>query len=95
VLAELADNPMVTLNRSVAAAMVHGPATGLEMLAALDADPRMTEHHRLHAVRAHLYERAGNHPAAIAHYAAAAERTTSTPERNYLLLQAARLRDRR
>lgn len=91
VLAQLSDNPMVTLSRAVAAAMVHGPAHGLDLLAPLDADPRIAGHHRLHAVRAHLLEKAGDLPAAIAHYCAAAERTTSIPERNYLLLQAARL----
>lgn len=31
------------------------------------------------------------HERAIAHYRAAAERTTSIPERNYLLVKAARL----
>jgi predicted RNA polymerase sigma factor len=51
----------------------------------------MTHHHRLLAVRAHLLEMAGNHQAAIAHYKAAAGRTTSIPERNYLMAQAGRL----
>jgi predicted RNA polymerase sigma factor len=90
-LGRLSDNPMVALSRAVAAAMVHGPAAGLGLLAALDADPRMRGHHRLDAVRAHLLERAGDHAGAIAHYAAAARRTTSLPERNYLVEQAARL----
>jgi predicted RNA polymerase sigma factor len=82
---------MVTLNHAIAAAMVHGPLTGLEMLKALDADERLARHHRLDAVRAHLHEMAGDHQAAIAHYLAAAGRTTSIPERNYLGSQAARL----
>ena len=56
----IAPNPMVTLNRAVAVAMVRGPAAGLELLATLEADPRMAGHHRLHAVRAHLLERAGD-----------------------------------
>jgi hypothetical protein len=34
---------------------------------------------------------AGDHEAAIAHYRAAAGRTLSIPERNYLTTQAARL----
>jgi predicted RNA polymerase sigma factor len=82
---------MVALNHAIAAAMVHGPAAGLELLKALDADGRLTGHYRLDAVKAHLLERAGDHAAAIAHYRAAAKRTTSTPERNYLTTQAARL----
>ncbi|HEY0190034.1 MAG TPA: DUF6596 domain-containing protein [Kofleriaceae bacterium] len=91
VLGQLADNPMVALNRAVAVAMVHGPAAGLAQLAALDADPRLAGHHRLAAVRGHLHERAGEPAAAIACYRAAAERTTSVPERDYLLRRLARL----
>ena len=87
------DNPIVALNHAVAAAMVHGPATGLALLDPLDADPRVRGHHRLDAVRGHLYERAGDPSRAIAHYRAAAGRTASTPERDYLLTQAARLAD--
>jgi hypothetical protein len=44
-------------------------------------------------VRAHLLELSGDRQAAIAHYGIAAGRTTSIPERNYLMTQAARLRD--
>jgi RNA polymerase sigma factor (sigma-70 family) len=75
VLQQLADNPMVTLNRAVAAAMVHGPAQGLQLLQPLDADPRLASHHRLAAVRAHLLEKAGNTSAAIEQYRIAAART--------------------
>ena len=87
----VSDNPMVVLNHAIASAMVHGPSKGLELLTALDSDPRLTDHHRLDAVRAHLLEMAGDHPAAITHYRRAASRTTSIPERNYLTTQAARL----
>jgi len=90
-LARMTDNPMVALNRAVAAAMVHGPAAGLALLEPLDADPRLAGHHRLHAVRAHLLEKAGDRDAAIAAYRAAAEQTSSRPERDYLTTQAARL----
>jgi RNA polymerase sigma factor (sigma-70 family) len=92
-LKHMADNPMVMLNHAIAAAMVHGPSEGLELLAALDADGRLTGHHRLDAVRAHLLEMAGGHQAAMAHYRIAARRTASLPERNYLITQAARLRE--
>ena len=90
-LRRMSDNPMVLLNHAVAAAMVHGPAAGLELLNALDKDDRVASHHRLDAVRAHLLELAGETAAAIAHYRAAAKKTASIPERNYLLTQAARL----
>ena len=89
----MSDNPMVTLNHAIATAMVSGPPAGLQLLQALDADPRMAGHYRLDAVRGHLHEMAGNHAAAIAHYRAAAGRTTSIPERNYLATRAARLAD--
>jgi predicted RNA polymerase sigma factor len=90
-LMHMSDNPMVTLNHAVAVAMVHGPAAGLARLEALDADERLAGHHRLAAVRAHLLELAGNYEQAIEQYRIAAERTTSIPERNYLLTQAAKL----
>ncbi|HEX6368487.1 MAG TPA: sigma-70 family RNA polymerase sigma factor [Longimicrobium sp.] len=91
VLEAMSDNPMVSLNRAVAAAMVHGPGAGLELLKALDEDARIRGHYRLDAVRAHLHERLGDAERAIAHYRAAAERTASIPERDYLTLKAARL----
>jgi RNA polymerase sigma factor (sigma-70 family) len=90
-LKRVAPSPMVTLNHAIAAAMVHGPAEGLELLKALDGDPRIAGHYRLDAVRAHLFEKMGDHEAAIQHYRIAATRTTSIPERNYLMTQAARL----
>lgn len=91
VLLRMSDNPMIVLNHAVAAAMVHGPDTGLALLDALDADPRVAAHHRLAAVRGHLHERAGNRDAALRHYRDAASKTANTPERNYLLMKAARL----
>jgi RNA polymerase sigma factor (sigma-70 family) len=90
-LERLSDNPMVVLNRAIAAAMVHGPVAGLDLLAALDGDARMAGHYRLDAVRAHLHEMSGNHERALAHYRAAAERTMSIPERDYLIGKALRL----
>ena len=90
-LQRMSDNPMVMLNRAIAAAMVHGPSKGLELLRVLDSDERLAGHHRLDAVRAHLLEMAGDAETAIKHYRIAAGRTTSIPERNYLLTQAARL----
>src|SRR5262249_19856864 len=68
-------NPMVTLNYAIAAAMVYGPSKGLELLRPLDADSRLAEHHRLHAVRAHLLEMVGDYASAIKHYRIAAGRT--------------------
>jgi predicted RNA polymerase sigma factor len=92
-LKRMSDNPMLTLNQAVAVAMVHGPEAGLELLETLDSDPRIAAHHRLAAVRAQLYEKAGDPAAAVESYQAAAALTSSVPERDYLLLKAARLRE--
>jgi len=90
-LKRMSDNPVVVFNHAIAVAMVHGPSKGLELLGALDSDARLSNHHRLDAVRAHLLEMAGDHKDAITHYRIAAGRATSMPERNYLMMQAARL----
>jgi RNA polymerase sigma factor (sigma-70 family) len=90
-LTRMSDNPMVELNRAIAVAMVDGPSAGLALLDALDTEGRLAGHYRLSAVRGHLLERAGDHAAAIHNYRAAAARTTSIPERNYLTMKAARL----
>jgi RNA polymerase sigma factor (sigma-70 family) len=84
-------NPVVTLGRAVAVAMVHGPHTGLELLEPLRADARLARYHRLPAVRAHLLEMAGDHSAALDSYLLAARLTTSLPEQRYLHSRAARL----
>jgi RNA polymerase sigma factor (sigma-70 family) len=88
-LERMTGNPMVALNRAIAAAMVHGPTAGLKLLEALD-EP-LAGHHRLDAVRAHFFEMAGDIDAAVAHYRAAAGRTTNLPEQHYLVTRAARL----
>jgi predicted RNA polymerase sigma factor len=76
--------PMVRLSHAVAAAMVHGPDDGLAMLRTLEDDPRFSRHHRLHAVRGHLLEMAGDRAAAYDEYDLAARLATSLPEQNYL-----------
>ncbi|HEX6346539.1 RNA polymerase sigma factor [Umezawaea sp.] len=83
-----APGPMVTLNRVVAHAMVHGPLPALALLAAAEADRALAGHHRVHAVRAHLLDLAGDHGAAREHYLRAARTTSSLPERRYLEVRA-------
>ena len=90
-LIQTSDNPVVALNRAVAVAMVRGPLIGLALIGELEADERIAEDHRLHAVRGHLLEMAGDRPAARASYLAAAHRTMSLPHQRYLNSQAARL----
>lgn len=91
ILERLSPNPMASLNRAVAVAMIDGPQTGLALLDELAADDRINDHHRLHAVRAHLLELVGDHPAARKYYHRAAHGTTSLAERRYLETRAARL----
>jgi RNA polymerase sigma factor (sigma-70 family) len=85
-LESIAPGPMVTLNRIVAVAMVHGPAAGLALLD--DADPALRDHHRLAAVRAHLLELSGDREAARSAYQLAARLTQSVPEQRYLQTRA-------
>jgi RNA polymerase sigma factor (sigma-70 family) len=89
VLERMTGNPMVTLNRAVAAAMAEGPSAGLALLVGLDE--RLGDHHRLHAVRGHLLSMSGDRRAAMVEFAAAAGGATNLRERDYLTTQAARL----
>ena len=93
VLMQASDNPVVALNHAVAAAMVHGPRVGLDLLENVGADQRIAAAHRLHAVRANLLEMAGDLTAARDAYLRAAELTASPPHQRYLNARAARLAD--
>jgi RNA polymerase sigma factor (sigma-70 family) len=90
-LLRLSDNPMAALNHAVAVAMSQGAPAGLDLLAKLETDERIAGDHRLHAVRAHLLEAAGDLPAARAAYLEAARRTISPPQQRYLNSRATRL----
>jgi RNA polymerase sigma factor (sigma-70 family) len=94
-LGRISDNPMIRLNHAIAAAMVRGPAKGLELLDGLNHDTRLADQHRLDAVRAHLLELAGDRAGAVRYFRSAAGKTGNLPERNYLLMQAARLSTQR
>ncbi|MGO9217854.1 MAG: RNA polymerase sigma factor, partial [Streptosporangiaceae bacterium] len=88
-LDRVAPNPVSSLSRVVAVARVHGPAAGLDALAALQDDRRLAGYHRLLATRAHLLGLDGQHGPAAATYREAARRATSLPERRYLSRMAA------
>ncbi|MET8711103.1 RNA polymerase sigma factor [Streptomyces californicus] len=88
-------DPAAALGRAVAVAMVHGPRAGLEEVDALEeaagaggTAEAAARHYRLHAVRAHLLERAGDPAAARTAYRAAADATLSEPEARYLRRRA-------
>jgi RNA polymerase sigma factor (sigma-70 family) len=86
-LARMSDNPVVTLNRAVALAMVEGPEAALELVQ--QVAERLAGNYRVDAVRAHLCEQAGDLEAAREHYGAAARRTTNLQEQRYLTARAA------
>jgi RNA polymerase sigma factor (sigma-70 family) len=88
-LEQVTGNPMVALNRAIAAAMVDGPQAGLGLLDGLEGE--LAGHHRLHSTRAHLLEEMGDLRGAVAEYERAAQLTRNLPERNYLTKRAARL----
>ena len=90
-LERMSSNPMVTLNRAIAAAMTHGPEAGLAIVEPLDTDARLGGHYRLDAARAHFHEMAGRLDVAHGHYLEAAGKTASIPERDYLTTKAARI----
>jgi RNA polymerase sigma factor (sigma-70 family) len=89
-LEHVAPNPLVTVNRAIAIAMVNGHDAGLNVLAIVD--DRLESHHRYHAVRAHLLELAERPTEALAAYDDALRLVTNTRERDHLQLRRARLR---
>jgi predicted RNA polymerase sigma factor len=91
-LEQMTASPVVRLNRAVAVSMLDGPAVGLALLQGREDD--LGDHHRLHAVRAHLLERSGDPDAALVEYRAAADGARNQRERDHLTTQAARLASR-
>ena len=83
-----APGPMITLNRIVAVAMVHGAQDALRQLDAASSDDALAGHHRVDAVRAHLLDMVGDRETARHAYLQAAERTLSVPEQRYLKSRA-------
>ncbi|WP_068263987.1 RNA polymerase sigma factor [Janibacter limosus] len=94
-LARIAPSPMVELNLAAAVGMAQGAPAGLAALEPLLDDPVLARGHRVHAVRAHLLERAGRREEAAEAYLLAASRTQSIPEQRYLNWRAAGSQDSR
>ena len=91
VLLQLDQSPVIALNHAVAVAMFRGPQAGLELLAALGSDTRVSNDRRYHAVSAHMQEISGDRRAARASYEAAERAATNLQQRRYLHAQVARL----
>jgi RNA polymerase sigma-70 factor, ECF subfamily len=79
-LVALAPSPVISLNRAVAVAEVHGAATALAIVDGID----LPGYYVLHSIRADLLSRLGRTREAAAEYGAAAERTQSESQRRFL-----------
>ncbi|MGV9724890.1 RNA polymerase sigma factor [Nocardia beijingensis] len=86
-LAALTPSPVVALNRAVAVAEVHGPATALALVDTLP----LAGYHLFHAIRADLLTRLGRTEEAAAAYDAAIARAGNAAERNFLTRRRAEL----
>jgi RNA polymerase sigma-70 factor, ECF subfamily len=80
-LAELAASPVVELNRAVAVAMAEGPASGLELVEAVDG---LGDYYLWHSARADLLRRLGRGDEATAAYRCALDLAPSEAERSFL-----------
>ncbi len=85
-LLDLADTPIVRLNRAVAVGEADGPGAGLAALTEVDGSVP-----RYDAVAAYLHERNGDLELAAQLYASAARNAPSLAERDHQTRQAARL----
>lgn len=85
-------SPVVALNRSVAVAMVHGPAAALVEIEALEADGRLAGYHYLPATKADLLSRLGRRAEAAVSYQAALDLADNEAERAFLIGRLADLR---
>lgn len=88
ILAEVAPNPVVELNRAVAVSFFAGPAAGLELIDQLAALPMLKGYHLLPSVRADLLFKLGRMEEARVEFTRAAEMTRNEPERALLLERA-------
>jgi RNA polymerase sigma factor (sigma-70 family) len=88
VLVQIADTPVVELNRAVALGRALGPEVGLAAVDALADEPAMAGYHLLPAVRGDLLERLGRHAEARDAFVRAAELAGNARERALLLARA-------
>ena len=77
-------SPVVSLNRAVAVAMVHGPQRALVLINSLAARGDLDRYHLFHAARADLLRRIGSSAEAAESYKRALELVTNDSERRYL-----------
>jgi RNA polymerase sigma-70 factor, ECF subfamily len=83
-LEKMRPSSVVSLNRAVAVAMVHGPRAGLAIIDGLAATSELDNFHLLHAARADLLRRVGSPAEAAISYYRALDLVTNDRERRYL-----------
>lgn len=92
-LAKVWPSPVVALNRTVAVAMVDGPAQALAEVTELEADPRLSGYHYLPAIKADLLRRSGRFAEAAGCYEEALRLTDNEVERAFLAERLAEMRE--
>jgi RNA polymerase sigma-70 factor, ECF subfamily len=93
-LASLTRSPVVEVNRAVAVSFADGPDVALPLLEALTGDSRLAGSHLLHAARADVRRRLGQHDQAADLYRQALALAATGPERALLRRRLAELQDR-
>jgi RNA polymerase sigma-70 factor (ECF subfamily) len=83
-LERLEPSPVVSLNRAVAVAMVHGPQPALKLVDALASEGELDKYHLLHSARADLLRRMGSASEAAEAYTRALALVTNDSERRFL-----------
>jgi RNA polymerase sigma-70 factor (ECF subfamily) len=83
-LNQMQPSPVVTLNRAVAVAMVHGSEPALRLIDTLVESGDLNDYHLLHSARADLLRRLGNSGEAAKSYHHALSLVTNESERRYL-----------
>ena len=78
----LQPSPIVSLNRAVAVAMLEGPEAALDLMDELSSE--LEDYHLLHAARADLMRRLGQHSQAAENYRLALALVTNDSERRFL-----------
>ena len=82
---------MIELNRAVAVSRAEGPAAGLALMDALQAEPSLARYHLLPSARADLLEQLGRREEACAEFRRAAELAQNAKQRERLEARAARV----
>jgi RNA polymerase sigma-70 factor (ECF subfamily) len=83
-LERIKPSPIVSLNRAVAIAHLHGAQAGLEVLAAITNRDRLDSHYLLHAVTGEFHWRLKNHQAAAESFRRALQLAQVGPEQLHL-----------